>query len=495
MIKIVSFGFRKDKMEFENFIELCRQGKTNPKFDSRSVEQGDIFVAMPGANVDGASFIADAAQNGASYIVCAKQSAQAAAEAAPKAEIVAVADPREALWRLAQAKWHTDESPMKIIGVTGTNGKTTCAWLLEHYFKSQGCKTGMLGTIAYRWPGHEEAAPLTTPDPLALHSILAQMLESGVDTVVMEVSSHALAQQRASGINFAGALFTNLTQDHLDFHKEMENYFRAKAKLFFDLPLPDKIMSINSDDKYGRRLLELAPAAMSYGLHRAFPGRKHLRGEIASLSPTGMKLKMYQDKQTWEMDTKLIGAFNALNLLAVQGIALQMGATPETLKCLESFTGVPGRLERVDNNRGLHIFVDYAHTPDALSNALKGLRGAGFKRIVTVFGCGGNRDRDKRPLMGKAVADNSDVAILTSDNPRNEAPEAIMRDVKPGLAKARHVLYEIDRRAATQRGIQSLGPDDALLVAGKGHENYQIVGNERHHYSDQEVIRELLGCA
>lgn len=484
-----------NKMKIETLLENCRQGKTQPRSDSRKVQNGDAFVALPGTHADGVNFIADAAQRGASFIVCAYQNASLAEDAAPNAGIVAVDDPRDALWRLAQARWHTYDSPLKVIGVTGTNGKTTCAWLLEHYLKAHGHKTGLLGTINYRWPGHDQPAPLTTPDPLELHPMLAQMRDSGVDTVVMEVSSHALVQRRVSGINFAGAIFTNLTQDHLDFHREMENYFRVKAELFFNLPLASKSMSINGDDRYGRRLLELAPGALSYGLHKAPSYRRHLRGEQVLLTPDGMKIKMHFGGKQWELQTHLIGAFNALNLLAVQALALNMGASPEDLKCLESFKGVPGRLERVENSRGLHIFVDYAHTPDALSSVLKALRGAGFKRIVTVFGCGGNRDRDKRPLMGKAVADNSDVAILTSDNPRNEAPEAIMRDVKPGLAKSRHALFEVDRRAATQRGIQMLGPDDVLLIAGKGHENYQIIHEERHHYSDQEVVRELLGCA
>lgn len=482
-------------MELNALLEICREGKSEPKADSRKVQAGDAFVALSGAQTDGANFVADAAKNGAAYIVCSRQSAFAAHEAVPNAEIIGVDDPRKAIGQLAQAYWRTDELPLKIYAVTGTNGKTTCAWLLEHYFKEHGHKTGMLGTIDYRWPGHDQPSPLTTPDPLQLHAMLAEMHKAGVDTVIMEVSSHALAQHRVTGLPFSGAIFTNLSQDHLDFHREMENYFRAKAKLFFSLPLADKAMSINSDDRYGRRLLELAPEAISYGMHRALPGGRHLRGEILDITPDGMKLKMRLEKREWELKTPLIGAFNALNLLAAQGLLLETGATEADLKCLESFKGLPGRLEKIENSQGLHIFVDYAHTPDALSSVLKALRSAGFKRIVTVFGCGGNRDRDKRPLMGKAVADNSDIAILTSDNPRHEAPEAIMRDVKPGLVKAHHVLYEIDRHAATQRAIQLLGPDDALLIAGKGHENYQIIGDERRHYSDQEVVRELLACA
>lgn len=483
------------KNEMATLIALCHEGKAAPRSDSRKVETGDIFVALPGSKADGAAFAAEAVKNGAAYIVCGMQAQASVAEAAQGAQIFPVADPRGALWQLARAFYHTDESSIKIIGITGTNGKTTCAWLLEHLLTSLGHVTGLLGTISHRWPGHDEPASLTTPDPLELHYLLAQMREAAVDTVIMEVSSHALAQQRVNGLNFSGAIFTNLTQDHLDFHRDMESYFRAKARLFLTLPNAGKAMAINSDDRYGRRLIELAPEALPFGLQGIFASERQLRGEILSHGPQGMKLGMSLGKRRWELQTPLIGAFNASNLLAVQALALKMGVQADQLKALESFRGVPGRLERVENAKGLHVVVDYAHTPDALANALKALRGAGFKRIITVFGCGGNRDRDKRPLMGKAVADYSDVAILTSDNPRMEAPEAIMRDVKPGLAKSRHALFEVDRRQATARGLAMLNADDVLLIAGKGHENYQIIGEEKHHYSDQEVVREILGCA
>lgn len=479
------------KNDLNALLDICRQGGRQLRLDSRKVDKGDIFVAVPGATADGTSFIPDAAARGAEYIVCGRQHVSFAQDLAPDAKVFGVDDPRKALGILAQALYATDNVSLKILGITGTNGKTTCAWLLEHLSKSLGHAAGMLGTIEYRWPGHKEDASLTTPEAPQLHAMLDQMRKAGVDDVIMEVSSHALQQHRVAGINFSGAIFTNLTQDHLDFHREMENYFRAKARLFLKCPYADKAIVINSDDKYGRRLLELLPHAHSYGLHGGVPGRRHLQGRVLELTPSGMRLAMDLGDRSWDLRSRLVGEFNAMNLLAVQALALELGVAVEHLKALESFTGVPGRLERVPNARDLHIFVDYAHTPDALINALKALRGAGFKRIVTVFGCGGNRDRDKRPLMGKAVADNSDVAILTSDNPRHEKPEAIMRDVKPGLTKCRHALYEMDRRAATARAIQLLGPEDALLIAGKGHENYQIIGDEKRHYSDQEVAAEL----
>lgn len=476
-----------------------RAGRAEVRADSREVGKGDIFVAVPGASEDGARFVPAAVEAGAAAVVCRPEVTAAVGDAAAAAghacAAVACDDPREALWRLAQARYHTETLPLTVLGVTGTNGKTTCAYLLEHLFSSLGHKVGVLGTVNYRWPGHMESAPLTTPGPLAVHSMLAAMSAAGADTAVMEVSSHALEQQRVGGVPFAGALFTNLTQDHLDFHPDMLSYFKAKARLFLEVPRDDKAMSINADDEWGRRLLELCPSALSYGLHEGLPGQRHLRGELLSAGTDGCRLRMTLGRESWELHSPLVGAFNASNLLAVQALALELGLKPDQLAVLAGFMGVCGRLERVPNPQGLHVFVDYAHTPDALINVLKALRGAGFRRIVAVFGCGGNRDRTKRPLMGQAVARYADVAVLTSDNPRFEDPEAILRDVLPGLADARETVVEVDRRTATARALELLGPDDALLIAGKGHEDYQIIQGVKHHYSDQEVVRELLGCA
>ena len=481
--------------DFEGLLELCRKGRAEVRSDSRRVGKGDIFVAVPGVSEDGARFIPAAVKAGAGFVVCRPGGAEAAAAEAAGCHILLHPDPREALWRLAAARWHTEQAGLKVLGITGTNGKTTSAYLLEHLFRAAGHKVGVLGTVSYRWPGHCEAAPLTTPDPLSVHAMLAQMREAGVDVAVMEVSSHAIDQQRVCGIPFAGVAFTNLTQDHLDFHRDMESYFKTKARLFLELPKPEKGMAVNVDDQWGRRLLELCPRALSYGLQQGLPRRRHLWGELLSAGTDGCRLRMHLDGRQWELHSPLVGAFNASNLLGVQALALEIGLDVEVLSALSDFSGVPGRLERVENPQGLHVFVDYAHTPDALINVLKALRKAGFKRIVTVFGCGGNRDRGKRPLMGEAVAVFSDVAVLTSDNPRNEDPQAIIEDVLPGLATAREVVVEADRRTATARALELLGADDALLIAGKGHEDYQIIGDVKRHYSDQETVREILGCA
>lgn len=478
--------------DFTELLAAARAGARDVRSDSRQVRPGDIFVAVPGASEDGTRYIPQAVAAGAAAVVCRPEAARGAGDAACR--FIAHEDPREALWRLAAARFRTEELPLRVVGITGTNGKTTTAALLEHLFTAAGHHVGVLGTVTYRWPGHSEAAPLTTPDPLSLHAMLARMADAGVDLVFMEVSSHALAQQRVSGVPFSGAVFTNLTQDHLDFHEDMESYFKAKARLFLELPRSDKAMAINADDPWGRRLLELCPAALSYGLGRGAPGRRHLWGELLSSGTEGVHLHMRTEDAEWEIRSPLVGAFNAANLLAAQAMALELGLAPSAMNALAGFGGVCGRLERVDNPRGLHVFVDYAHTPDALVNVLTALRGAGFARIVTVFGCGGNRDRTKRPLMGEAVARHADVAVLTSDNPRNEEPEAIIADVLPGLARAREVVVEADRRAATAKALAMLGREDALLIAGKGHEDYQIIKGVKHHYSDQEVVRELLLC-
>lgn len=480
--------------EFAALLEQCRRGGIEVRVDSRQVNSGDIFVAVPGVNEDGARFIPAAVAAGASIVVCRPGGAEEAAALAGGCRVVHHSDPREALWRLAEARWHTSELPLKIVGVTGTNGKTTCSYLLEQLFAQAGHKLGVMGTVSYRWPGHAEAAPLTTPDALSVHAMLAAMAKAGVDVAVMEVSSHAIDQQRVCGVPFSGAAFTNLTQDHLDYHKSMESYFQVKARLFLELPRPDKAMAVNADDPWGRRLLELCPTALSFGLQKGALNKRHLWGELLSAGTDGCHMRMHLEGSKWELRSPLVGAFNASNLLAVQAVALEMGIEPEAFKSLESFTGVSGRLERVENPQGLNVFVDYAHTPDALENVLQALRGAGFKRVVTVFGCGGNRDRTKRPLMGEAVARWSDVAVLTSDNPRFEEPEAILQDVLPGLKSAREVVVEVDRRAATIKALKMLGKDDALLIAGKGHEDYQIIQGVKHHYSDQEVVREFLHC-
>ena len=485
------------------------------KSHSGQVESGDVFVSLPSEKAP--EFIGQAIDNGAGAIVAgSEQIAQFKQNNPGKADAVRICsltgsdfDTRDALALLASAKFGTGALPFPVAGITGTNGKTTITYLFEHLYKSAEKRAGVMGTVTYRWPGHQENAPLTTPDCLTVHSHLAKMRDQGqVDAAFLEVSSHALAQKRVLGVNFFGAIFTNLTQDHLDYHTGMDDYFAAKTKLFFEpYAGSGQIAVINHDQPYGKKLLGMLPneaRIVSYGLGNApavtgkNSNRRHLQGKIVSSSTAGLHLFMNWQTENgplnWEIKTPLIGAYNAENLLAMQAMALHLGFTPGDFTCFKSFTGTPGRLERIENSKGLHVFVDYAHSPDALLNVQKELKNVGFKRLITVFGCGGNRDRTKRPLMGEAVAKYADVAVLTSDNPRCEEPLAIMEDVLPGLKNCPEVIQEVDRKQAITIALGIAGPEDVLLVAGKGHEDYQIIGTTKYPFSDQQIIREMLSC-
>lgn len=465
--------------------------------DSRLITPGEVFAAMPAAGDKRDGFIADAVARGAEFVVA---DGPVAPEVLGGAALIERPDAPEALGELAKAYFKTGQAVMKIIGVTGTNGKTTTSYLIEHILASAGLKVGLLGTVAYRWPGFSLDASLTTPGCWQLHELFANMEKSDVDVAVMEVSSHALDQNRVAGLEFDAAVLTNVTQDHLDYHGDMETYFRAKSRLFHECPRPDKRCVLNWDDPYGRRLLADTHPSLGYGLTDAPLGDTSLAGTILSCTGKGLRLRMSYKGKTWELDSPLVGAHNAQNLLAAQAACLSLGLSCKEVRRLSEFKGVPGRLERVDNDRGLPVFVDYAHTPDALVNVQKTLRALDFDRLITVFGCGGNRDRSKRPLMAKAVAEYADVAVLTSDNPRFEDPLAIMDDARPGLSQGGRTIETVedpDRYRALCKAVGIMRPGDVLLVAGKGHETYQQVGGRKLPFSDVEAvrraIREVLG--
>jgi UDP-N-acetylmuramoyl-L-alanyl-D-glutamate--2,6-diaminopimelate ligase len=409
------------------------------------------------------------------------------------ARLVVHPDPRIALGDLARAYFRTDEHSLKLVGVTGTNGKTSVAYMIEHLLSSAGLKVGVLGTVNYRWPGFALDAKLTTPDCWQLHELLANMERSDVDVVIMEVSSHALDQRRPAGLHFNAAVLTNVTQDHLDYHADMDAYFNAKGRLFYEYPAQDKAWVVNMDDPWGRRLLAANAQVLGFGLsepsHSVYPC---LTGTIETATGRGMALTMQHEKKSWTLHSPLIGTHNASNLLAAQALGLKLGMNCRDMRRLSDFTGAPGRLERVDNDKDLDIFVDYAHTPDALSNVMRSLRELDFERLLVVFGCGGNRDVTKRPLMGRAVAEFADTAIVTSDNPRFENPAAIIDDILPGLKGCPEILVETNRRAAIRLAVQRMRPGDCLLVAGKGHEDYQEIEGVRRPFSDVEVVRDAL---
>lgn len=490
------------QMDKNTFCALLQQ-KNAPELciDSRAVQAGDAFVALPSCvpnGVSGCEFIEAAIAKGAAYIVC-PDTLNLAPFADKAVQFCALPNPRAALGELAACRYGTSALPFALIGITGTNGKTTSTYLLEHLFSRAGFSCGVIGTISTRWQGYTHTASMTTPDSVSLHKMFAQMRDAGTTHAFMEVSSHALDQHRVAALPFTGALLTNVTQDHLDYHTSIKNYFAAKSRLFTELPNNDKTCVINADDAWGQKLLAQLPDAIGFSLHGVTAGKNRMiYGQILENGTDGLHLAMNFAGQKWDLRSPLVGAFNAANLVGAQMMALSHGLSVDNLQTLRDFMGVSGRMERIPNAQGLDIFVDYAHTPDALMNVLTTLRTAGFKRIISVFGCGGNRDRTKRPLMGAVVQKYADAAVLTSDNPRHENPQAIMDEVRQGLGGSEGCLKEcaesVDRKCAIEKALSMMQKGDALLVAGKGHEDYQIIGDTKIHFSDQEIIRAALNA-
>jgi len=460
---------------------------------SGKVAPGAVFVALAPDPAAAAAHAAEAVSRGAAIVVAARG---AVMPGDASAILIEVENPRLALGALARAAFGTNRPDFSLVGVTGTNGKTTVSFLVEHLLNAAKIPTGLLGTVTYRWPGGARPATLTTPGCLELHDLFREMAADKTRAAVMEVSSHALDQDRVAGLSYAAAAFTNLTQDHLDYHRDMESYFTAKSKLFTCyLVAPDRAV-VNFDDPFGARLAASLPGCIGFGLGTFTPGNwRPLLGEILHHDGAGMTLSAYFEGQTWKLASPLIGRHNAQNLLTAMGVGLALGLLPADMQALSGFGGVPGRLERVDNARRLNVFVDYAHSPDALENVLRAVREVTAGRLFVVFGCGGDRDRAKRPLMAAAVARYADVAVLTSDNPRHEDPRAIMDDARPGLVGAARVLEDPDRRAAMAMALAEMGPDDVLVVAGKGHESYQQIGDVKLPFHDATVVRELARCA
>ncbi|EPR35135.1 UDP-N-acetylmuramoyl-L-alanyl-D-glutamate--2,6-diaminopimelate ligase [Alkalidesulfovibrio alkalitolerans DSM 16529] len=464
---------------------------------SGKIRPGDVFVALPGARVDGSAYIPEALRRGAGYVV-AKSAEGWPADLAREtgAELVLRPDPSRALGELARAFFKTDAHPFKLVGVTGTNGKTTTTYLIEYLMHANNRRVGVLGTINYRWPGVVLESQLTTPDCWKLHELLANMARAKVEAVVMEASSHALDQGRVAGLSFDVAVMTNLTQDHLDYHGTMEAYFAAKTRLFTEYAAPQGTAVLNWDDPSCAALLKTIPGAMGYGLTEPPQGDfKPLQGRLISSTAAGMQMEVLWEDRKIAFTTPLVGRHNAQNLLAAFAAGLSLGLPLKAVKELEGFHGVPGRLERVPNDKGLNVFVDYAHTPDALENVLAAITAIGPRKLYVVFGCGGDRDRTKRPLMGRAVCKWADVAVLTSDNPRHEDPLRIMDDVRPGLSSCKRIIEEVDRREAIRLALKEIGPEDVLVVAGKGHEMYQQIGDLKFPFNDANVVREVLQCS
>ncbi len=457
--------------------------------DSRKIKTGWLFVAVSGNEADGADFITDALSNGAVAVVSENQ-----LNIGHDAVHVQVPNARRALAELANRFFGDLSHAMKVVGVTGTNGKTTTTYMIRNILRDAGLIPGLLGTVAYEIGDRSFPAVRTTPEATDIHAMFSQMKEHGCDSVVMEVSSHAVALERVHAIDFNIGVFTNLTQDHLDYHGDMESYFSAKANLFESISATqDHWAVVNIDDPWGCRLVEerkLRVTVMTYG----FSEKSQVRA--GKIKP-GIQGTTFQIESPWgsgKVRLRLLGRFNVHNALAAIAVGGLCGASlAQMIRTLELLDSVPGRLELVPNRRGRNIFVDYAHTDDALSNVLTTLREICKGRLIVVFGCGGNRDRGKRKKMGGVACALADYAIITSDNPRKEDPAAITGDIVAGCDDAARFEVVLERREAIEKGIDMMHRKDLLLIAGKGHETYQEFAGTIIPFDDREVVKEIIG--
>lgn len=453
--------------------------------DSRKVKQGDLFIAQRGVSSDGHTYIQQVIENGAVAIICETipESLQ------PGISYVQVADTHYAAGRIAANFYGNPSEKLILVGVTGTNGKTTTATLLYELFTELGFVCGLLSTVNYRIGRETYPSTHTTPDALRLNELLSEMLNRGCSYCFMEVSSHAIHQHRIAGLHFRGALFTNITHDHLDYHKTFAEYIRVKKSWFDELPA-NAFSIINKDDKHGSVMVQnTASRILYYALQKS----ADYKGKILEMRPSGMQLKI-NDTEVW---TRFIGSFNAYNLLTVYACAMELGADhTQTLEIISRLGNVNGRFEAMHSSEGKTAIVDYAHTPDALKNVLLTIREIlnGQGRIITVFGAGGDRDRSKRPEMGKIVSTYSQLQIITSDNPRSEEPAAIMKEIKTGISAEylKNTLMIEDRREAIRTAYQLAQPGDIILIAGKGHETYQEIHGVKHHFDDKEEVSLLF---
>lgn len=455
------------------------------EFDSRKVSPGTLFVAVKGTKTDGHDFIDKAVEAGASAIICERIPEN------PETGIswIQTGNSARALGIASSAFYGDPSSKLKLVGVTGTNGKTTIATLLYRIFSIMGYKCGLFSTVCNYIGDEQLPATHTTPDPVQLNRILSDMVASGCDFAFMEVSSHAIDQQRIAGLNFTGGIFTNLTHDHLDYHKTFKNYLAAK-KSFFDTLPHGAFALVNADDKNGRVMIQNCNAEKyTYSVR----GVADYRGRIVEQDFNGMSLRI-NGEEVW---TRFIGEFNASNLLAVYGASTLIGADhKEVLTALSEVRSVAGRLESVDSKSGITGIVDYAHTPDALKNVIETINKIRVEgqNLITVVGAGGDRDRTKRPKMAAICAAGSSKVILTSDNPRTEDPEAIIDDMEAGIPRelCRKTLRVTSRREAIKMAVMLAGEGDIILVAGKGHENYQEINGVRYSFDDREELTAAL---
>jgi len=450
--------------------------------NSKAAKKGFAFVAIKGARQNGSCFIKEAVAHGASVVITQGNIPGVKIPAGVK--LLKVKDCRRFLAEACAEFYGRPSDSLRVVGITGTNGKTTISYLIEAIVKQSGCSCGVIGTINYRFKGKETPAKNTTPGPVELQGLLAKMRAQRIKYCAMEVSSHALDQKRVLGINFRQAIFTNLTQDHLDYHGSLENYFLAKAKLFRMLAASG-VAIVNNDDQYGRRIKRLISCRLlSYGIKN----KSTIMARDIHSGIDGAEFTLVAPGINSRIKTHLVGRYNIYNILAAVSWGISEGLKLKDIKsAIEKFKNVPGRLEKVGRN----IFVDYAHTPDALFNVISALRPLTPGRVIVVFGCGGERDRLKRPKMGKIVTALADYAIITSDNPRSENPLSIIKDIRKGIQKDNYRVIA-DRLKAIKEALKLIQNNDCLIIAGKGHEDYQVLKNKVLHFSDREVVVKCL---
>ena len=469
-------------------------------YDSRKIQKGDLFVAIKGALADGHKFIDIAIANGAKAVVMENDAVLPDSYFMHAGVVkIVVGDTRRALAIISGNFFGHPARKLKLIGVTGTNGKTTTTYLIKQLLESSSPslrgKVGMIGTIEYMVGDERIPATHTTPESLELNQLFVRMVEKQCTHVVMEVSSHSLQQNRVHGLEFAAAAFTNLTQDHLDYHGTMERYFASKKILFDNLPASSSAVT-NADDAWGLKIVRNTKGSiLTYGIVQ----NSDVRATNVSLSIDSTKFVIEHQNEKTEIHSQLVGRFNVQNILAACSVGIALGIPKTAIRSgIASLTSVPGRFERVVSAAGWSAIIDYAHTPDALEKCLSTIHDVlppnRSNKIITVFGAGGDRDKTKRPLMGKVVDTLSDVIIVTSDNPRTEDPQTIIDNVRAGIQRKENVYTDVDRRSAITKALSMAQRGDVVLIAGKGHEDYQVIGTTKHHFSDREVISEVIAA-
>jgi UDP-N-acetylmuramoyl-L-alanyl-D-glutamate--2,6-diaminopimelate ligase len=461
---------------------------TSLSYDSRKVKAGSLFAALPGLQHHGSEFQAQAEKNGAIALLSDRKLKSSAT-------VITVDNPRQALAGMSNAFFQYPSTKLKLYGVTGTNGKTTTTFLLHSILEAAGQRSGLLGTVIYSGNDFRFDSKLTTPESLDLQEMLSRMVAEKCDACVMEVSSHSLVQSRVAGCGFEAAIFTNLTQDHLDFHKTMEDYFCAKKILFDGHTCATKSAFINKDDPYGQRLLAERKVSGLDSFSYGFSAGSNFRIREWKSTAQGTNMVIRYEGKDIKIKTPLLARYNAYNLCGAFAAATVSGIDRAAILAgVENMKQVPGRLEKIDHGQPYLVFIDYAHTEDALRQVLITLRPYTKERLIVLFGCGGERDKGKRPLMGRAAGELADEIILTSDNPRSENPAKILQDVKAGVEKSGNTDFHIieDRKEAIAYALKLAAPGDTFLLAGKGHENYQVIGKEKQHFDEREILAELL---